>query len=157
MTSIECRITRRRVLAVASGGGHWVQLLRLAPALADHEVHFVSVSADYRDQIPFGSFHVVPDATRWDRVRMVRLALRMAVLVLAVRPQVVVTTGAAPGLLAIVLGRLVGARTIWLDSIANASRISMSGESANRFADVWLTQWRHLAEGDGPEYAGSVL
>ena len=141
MTSSECRVTRRRVLAVASGGGHWVQLLRLAPALVDHEVHFVSVSADDRDQIPFGSFHVVPDATRWDRLKTVRLAVRTALLVLAVRPQVVVTTGAAPGLLAIVFGRLVGARTIWLDSIANASRMSMSGESAKS----WSTERRVAA------------
>jgi nucleoside-diphosphate-sugar epimerase len=157
MMSSKGRVGRRRVLAVASGGGHWIQLLRLAPALADHEIHFVSVSEGDRDQIPFGLFHVVPDANRWDRVKVVRLAVRMALLVLAVRPHVVLTTGALPGWFAIVLGRLVGARTIWLDSIANASQMSMSGESANRFADVWLTQWPHLAQDDGPEYAGSVL
>ena len=134
-----------------------MQLLRLAPALAEHNVHFVTVSADYLEQIPFGSFHSVPDATRWDRARMVRLAVHMAWLVLTIRPHVVVTTGAAPGWLAITFGRLAGARTIWIDSIANASRMSMSGESANRAADVWLTQWPHLARDEGPEYAGSVL
>ena len=33
-----------RILAVSSGGGHWVQMLRLRPAFAGAEVHFASVA-----------------------------------------------------------------------------------------------------------------
>lgn len=42
--------TRRpeKVLAVASGGGHWMQLMRLVPALNGYEVIFVTVSDPYR-------------------------------------------------------------------------------------------------------------
>jgi len=68
-----------------------------------------------------------------------------------------VTTGAAPGYLAIRLGRLMGAKTIWVDSVANAEELSMSGRLAGRHAGLWLTQWAHLAGRPGPEYRGSVL
>ena len=33
----------------------------------------------------------------------------------------------------------------------------MSGRIAGPFADLWLTQWEHLAREGGPEYAGAVL
>jgi hypothetical protein len=36
----ELRSTKK-VLAVASGGGHWVQLLRLQPAFVHHKVTYV--------------------------------------------------------------------------------------------------------------------
>jgi UDP-N-acetylglucosamine:LPS N-acetylglucosamine transferase len=78
--------------------------------------------------------------------------------VLKERPDVVATTGAAPGLVALIAGRfLVGAKTLWIDSIANCERLSSSGTSARRFADGWVTQWPDLSGPEGPDYWGSVI
>jgi hypothetical protein len=46
---------------------------------------------------------------------------------------------------------------MWLDSIANAEELSLSGRKVGKHADRWLTQWPHLVEEDGPEFHGSVL
>ncbi len=146
-----------RVLAVASGGGHWVQLLRLRPAFEDCEVTYVTVSAAYRTDIPGESLIVVNDATRWQRFQMGVLALRMLWILVRIRPQLVITPGAAPGYLAVRLGRLFGARCVWIDSIANVEEVSMSGRLAARHAQLFLTQWPQLAREEGPEYRGSVL
>jgi hypothetical protein len=74
------------------------------------------------------------------------------------RPSVVITTGSAPSLVALGMARtFLRARTIWIDSIANVERLSSSGAQARRVADVWLTQWEHLARPEGPEYWGAVL
>jgi UDP-N-acetylglucosamine:LPS N-acetylglucosamine transferase len=100
---------------------------------------------------------IVTDANRWQRGRMVMLMIRMAITVIRTRPDVIVTTGAAPGYWAIRFGKLMGARTIWIDSIANADELSMSGRLASRVADVCLTQWPHLDGEHGAHYAGSVL
>lgn len=148
---------RQRVLAVASGGGHWVQLLRLRPAFVGQDVTYVTVDPRYRDDIGADRFHVIPDATRWNKLRLCRVALRLAWIVLSERPNVIVSTGAAPGLIALALGRAIGARTLWLDSIANVESVSMSGRMAGRFADCWLTQWPDLATANGPSYGGAVL
>jgi UDP-N-acetylglucosamine:LPS N-acetylglucosamine transferase len=146
-----------RVLAVSSGGGHWVQLRRLMPAFESQDVVFVTVDEAYRDDVPHHRFRAVQDATQWDRLRLIRLVLQMLWIVVVERPHVVVTTGAAPGFFAIVFGKLLGARTLWLDSIANVERLSDSGRVVRRFADVWLTQWSHLAREGGPEFAGRVF
>lgn len=149
--------TRKRVLAIASGGGHWVQLLRLRPAFEHERVTYVTVRESYRSDVGAAPFMVVNDATRWDKVGLLKMGLRLLWVMIRVRPHVVISTGAAPGYFAIRLGKLLGARTVWLDSIANVEAVSMTGMLVRKHADLWLTQWPHLAEEDGPTYAGAVL
>lgn len=146
----------KRILAVASGGGHWVQLLRVRPAFDGHYVEYLSTSGDYQADVE-GRLHVVADANLWKKLLLVRMFLQVAWVVVRYRPDVVVTTGAAPGFAAILFGRLIGARTVWLDSIANSEELSGSGKQARRWASAWLTQWPHLAEEGGPAHWGAVL
>lgn len=146
-----------RILAVASGGGHWVQLLRCRPAFEGAEVTYVTVNEAYRSDVSGERFHVVPDATRWDKAGLVKMAARLVWITLRERPDVVISTGAAPGYFAIRLGKAIGARAVWLDSIANVEQLSMAGERVGKHADLWLTQWEHLAREGGPRHEGAVL
>lgn len=147
-----------RVLAVSSGGGHWVQLLRLRPAFEGSEVTFVTVSESYRsDLLPGSRFRTIPDSNMWQKGRLILTALGVFWTLLRIRPDVVISTGAAPGYFAIRLGKLLGARTVWVDSVANAEQLSTSGREAGKHVDLWITQWEHLATRDGPKYFGSVL
>lgn len=149
--------SKRRLLAISSGGGHWVQLLRLRPAFENLDVIYASVRQSYGEDVPGCKFVCIPDATRWGKIRLMLMAIRVAMLVLATRPHVVISTGAAPGYVALRIAKLIGAKTIWLDSIANAEKLSLSGSRAGNCADLWLTQWPELASESGPEYAGSVI
>ena len=88
----------RRVLAISSGGGHWVELLRLRPALEGHDVVWCTVDEAYRPQIGRERFEVVPDVTRWDRAGLVRCASHVLRVLLLVRPYALLSTGALPGL-----------------------------------------------------------
>jgi hypothetical protein len=83
--------------------------------------------------------------------------MEVAWVVFSLRPDVIVTTGAAPGFAAIMFGRLLGAKTVWIDSIANSEELSTSGKQARRWATAWVTQWEHLSQDNGPEYWGAVL
>lgn len=148
---------RQKVLAISSGGGHWIELLRLRPAFDGHFMVFVTVDETYRAHVGDAPLRVVPDTTRWDRLGMLRCATQVLRVLLAERPDVVVSTGALPGFFGVVLGRALGARTIWVDSLANVDELSMSGQKVGRFADLWLTQWPELARPGGPRFAGSVL
>jgi len=149
---------RRRILAIASGGGHWVQLRRLRPALEDFDVAYVSVFADYAADVEGRRYYAVADFTRLSLWKLFVLVPQFVRIVLRERPDVVVTTGSAPGLVGLAVARLLtGARTVWIDSIANRERMSTSGLQARRFADEWLTQWPDLATEGGPDYWGAVL
>lgn len=124
---------------------------------------YVTVRPGYAQDVPGDRFKVINDATRWDKLGLLRMALRLAWIVARTRPDVIVSTGAACGYFAFRIGRLLGARTVWLDSIANVEELSMTGRLVANHADLWLTQWAHLAEkpagetGKNPCFQGSVL
>jgi UDP-N-acetylglucosamine:LPS N-acetylglucosamine transferase len=144
------------VLAVASSGGHWVQLRRLQPAFDGHDVAYLTTDPGHRSEVSPARFYTVNDANRWSKLALLRTALRILWVVMRERPSVVVSTGAAPGYLAIRFGKLLGARTVWIDSVANVEELSLSGRLASAKADVCLTQWPQLA-GDRVHYRGAVL
>lgn len=135
-----------------------MQLMRLRPAFVNCEVVFATVKEGYRVHLAHGApFHVIPDANRWNKLGLLRVLFTIFRIIWRERPDVVISTGAAPGYFAIRAGKLLGARTIWVDSIANAEELSLSGRKAGPHADLWLTQWAHLARPGGPNYRGSVL
>lgn len=148
--------SKKKVLAVASGGGHWVQLLRLRPAFEGLQVEYVSTNSGYQADVQ-GMLHVVTDANMWQKIKLIKMFVEVAWIVLSQRPDIVITTGAAPGFAAIMFGKIFGAKTIWLDSIANSEEMSSSGQKIKFFADVWLTQWPHLADESGLECWGAVI
>ena len=150
---------RIKVMAISSGGGHWVELLRLSSALESFEVHWVTVRKEYESDIrsPEYCFHTIHDATRWNKLALIMLAMRISWILIRVRPKVVVTTGAAPGYLAVMIGSMLRIKTCWIDSLANVEELSLSGKKAGRWANLWLTQWEHLAVDQGPRYAGMLF
>ena len=147
----------RRVLAVASGGGHWVQLMRLRPAFDGADVHYATVDPSARAMVTDAPVHVYPDANKDTKLGLILSALALAVIVLRVRPHVVISTGAAGGYLAICMARLIGARTVFIDSVANTRQLSVSARLAQRVAHVVLTQWPAVAKATGAQYRGAVL
>ena len=156
---------RPRVLAISSGGGHWIELKRLQRAFEGCEVVWCTTHADYRDDLPAigqegtrREFHVVVEANRWKKWLMIRQVFGVAWVVLRARPDAVVSTGASPGVFGLFFGKLFfRAHTIWVQSIADTENMSMSGKLVRRHADLWLTQWEHLARPEGPHYHGAVV
>ena len=82
--------------------------------------------------------------------------VQLLFIFLKFRPDVIITTGAAPGLLAILLGKLFFKKTIWIDSIANAENLSLCGKLSKGLANITLTQWESLAT-DKVNFKGSVF
>lgn len=153
-------------MAVASAGGHWVQLMRLRPTWEGMDVSYVSTDPGLENVLRTGPgngleakfrFYPVVDANRWTKLKLVKQLFQLLAIIVSTRPHVIITTGAAPGYFALRIGKLIGARTIWVDSIANAEEMSLSGQQVRKFADLWLTQWQHLEKPNGPEYKGSVI
>ncbi|MBT8413291.1 MAG: UDP-N-acetylglucosamine--LPS N-acetylglucosamine transferase [Boseongicola sp.] len=147
----------KRILAVASGGGHWVQLLRLRPVFEGFDVTYVSRDPSSSLDVPDARYFTIGDASRSQKLAFLGVILKASWILLRARPEIIITTGAAPGLVTLAVGKsLFRAKTIWIDSIANVEKLSGSAVFAARFADLRLTQWPDLAE-DGVEHWGAVL
>jgi len=155
-----------KLMVVASQGGHWVQLMRMRQAWKNLQVVYMSTDIHLEKTVktvaqnegnPPPKFIAITDANFSEKFNLIRQLLEVFFAILRHRPDVVITTGAAPGYFAVRFGKYFGARTIWIDSIANAENLSMSGERVGKYADLWLTQWEHLERPEGPRYIGAVL
>ncbi len=145
-----------KILAVASAGGHWIQLLRIKNAFGDAEVVYVSTHKSIRLQGVNSKYYSITDASRWNKIRLIKMAYEVKNIIDEEKPDYIISTGAAPGLAAILWGRIRGSKTVWIDSIANIERLSLSGRLIRPFTDLHITQWPHLAKGK-TIYKGTVI
>jgi len=146
-----------RVLALSSGGGHWIQLLRMRRAFDGCDLVFATVDPGSAAMVEGHEFHIFPDANKDTKIELMKSAWRMLGLVRRVKPDVIVTTGAAGGFFAILFGRMMGARGVFVDSIANAHTLSISARLVLKTGGTVYTQWPKLAETTDAQYMGAVI
>ena len=101
-----------KILAVASAGGHWVELLRLRPLFEEHEVVYMSTNSSFAKMVPGALFYTVPEASRWNKLRVLYSAYKMFKIMRSTRLDVVISTGAAPGVMGLLMGKLLGCKTV---------------------------------------------
>lgn len=129
----------------------------LHPAFAGHDCLFVTTLAGLPERAGMDRFAIVRDCHAGRPAQTMVCAAQMAAILLKFRPDRIVTTGALPGFLALALGKLVGAKGLWIDSVANGEELSAAGRMARRFASVHLSQWSHVAKVAGSRFEGRVL
>jgi len=129
----------------------------LRPAFAGWDVAYVSMFENYTSAIPGARYYTVPDASRFDKLAFPKVLLRALPIMLKERPHAIVTTGSAPMLAFLLIARLMGTKTLWIDSIAQAEEMSSSGKVAKKFATLAISQWPEVAKAEGLECWGSVL
>lgn len=148
---------RRKVLAVASIGGHWIQLLRIARPLEDHyEMVYMCTHPKCAAIVEGKKYYLATDFSRSDAWKLIPTFFRQLNIIRKENPDVIITTGAAPGLICVLAGWLLRRKTIWIDSIANVNHLSLSGRVASLFVCRVYTQWQHLAK-DKIHYAGDIF
>lgn len=146
-----------KILFVSSGGGHWVQLTRVVQKLnvSENEVYMASTV----ENSFFLNYSVrkIPDFNKGNPLGTFIGSFVIFFFILKVRPKLAISTGAAPGLLCLLFTRILGGKTIWIDSIANTEKLSLSGRIAMKFCHEILTQWEHLADGKIINYKGRII
>ena len=129
----------------------------LRDCLEQYDVRFATTDAAIAYQRGIETVEVLPDCNQNKPFQSLLCAFVALRIVLKHRPDVVISTGAAPGFFCILAGRLTGARTLWVDSVANGEQLSMCGKLSKRTAHECLTQWEALADEPRVKYRGAVL
>ena len=158
------RPPKRLVIGVgASAGGHTNQLL----SLLEHVGGWPEPPSFYVTTLDIlattyaargGRTYVLGECDRRKLLAIPGVIWRSMRYAWRERPDVVVTTGSMPLMVFCLWAKLFGAKVVWIDSIANTGRLSMSGNIARRFADLCLTQWPEVAQrSKGVEYVGQLI
>jgi UDP-N-acetylglucosamine:LPS N-acetylglucosamine transferase len=150
---------KQKILAIASPGGHWIQLNKICNPLEDRfDVIYVTPGSQYSSSSK-GSRKIlnITDASATSKSKLFPLAFQLLWIFIKQRPTAIISTGAAPGAIAFLLAKFLPIKTIWVDSIANTAEISRSGRMVKKHADLVVTQWEALSDGENIVYQGSIL
>lgn len=135
-----------KILAAASIGGHWKELLCILPVSIENITKvYVSTNQKCEQMVSNNRFYVVSDFNRWNAYKIFMTLFQSIKILYKERPNAVITTGAAPGLILLITARCFNIKSFWIDSAANVDTLSMSGKIASRFATRTYTQWQRLA------------
>lgn len=148
-----------KICLAASAGGHLSQLVRLSESWKSHEIFCVTTTDVVQNKLSkYGKIYIVGECNRQHPLRVIKVLLWCIRAVLKERPDVLISTGAAVGCIMCFLGKLLGARVVWIDSITNVERISLSGRMVRYIADLFLVQWPELAQRyKNVEYVGAII
>jgi beta-1,4-N-acetylglucosaminyltransferase len=146
-----------RLLLVSSTGGHLLQLVALREAFAGFERTWVTFDAGDSRALLAGErvVHAYSPTNRNARnlVRNLRLAFRV---VPKVRPAVIVTTGAGVAVPFAWVGRLFGARVVYVESLTRIDRPSLTYRMIRPVISRTYVQWPELRL-RGALYRGTVF
>ena len=147
------------ICLASSTGGHLTQLLRLVGSWQQYDTIYVSTADIVAKKLrQYGRTFIVGECNRQHPFRVIQVFYRCVKIVSREHPDVVISTGAAPGFLFCLTAKIFGAKIVWIDSIANVERLSFSGWLVRPIADLFLTQWQELADRyHKVEYVGAVI
>ena len=139
--------TALRGLLVCSPGGHLVQMLSLEPSWRDLETKWVTLPGADVDYLLEGRDVVLgcgpTNRSLKNLIRNFRIAWRT---VRDYRPHVILSTGAALAVPFFVIGRLHGARCVYVESFTRVNGLSVSGRLVYPFAHAFFVQWPSLTK-----------
>ena len=153
-----------RLVAGASAGGHANELVRLLDAAegvwtVQPSAYVTTMAITAAGLARRGQpVHVIGESDRKKPLQAVAVLYRACALAWRLRPDLVVTTGSMPLALFAIAAKVLGARIVWIDSVAQIDNLSLSGRVMRRVADLCLAQWPEVAAANpGVEYAGELL
>lgn len=149
--------SQKKIFAISSPGGHWIQLTRLCNGLEGKNNIIYAMPDKLFKPRQDQKVYSVMDVSADDKWKLIPCALQVSWILLKERPDAIISTGAAPGAVAVLLGKMFRIKTIWIDSIANVQKVSRAGRLVQKHADIFLTQWPHLSDEQNILHKGSVL
>lgn len=151
---------KTKVLAISSPGGHWIQLNKICNKLEDQfDVIYATPGAQYKSSSQKGGkkVYAITDASADSKLNLIPVMFQLLYILIRERPNTIISTGAAPGVMAVLLCKFLPIKTIWVDSIANVKVLSRSGRMVKKHANLVVTQWEDLSDNKSIVYRGSIL
>lgn len=148
-----------RVLLVCSPGGHLQQMLALEPAWRGHERAWVTLpGADVSSLLAEEQVTIGHSPTNRNAKNLARNTVLAWRLLRRRRPDAILSTGAGLAVPFFLIGRLLGIRLVYVESVTRTESLSLSGRMVYPLASRFFVQWPAVAERfRRAEYHGGIL
>ncbi len=142
---------KKKVMFIASTGGHLNELFQLRPLFNHYDYHIVtektdsniSLKKEYKDKINF----VIYGTKDHKFTYLFKLFLNCWIelfIFIKTRPKYIVTTGAHIAGPMCCLGKIFGSKVIFIETFANSHSKTITGKLVYKFADLFIVQWESM-------------
>ena len=134
---------RLGICVVSSIGGHLDEVMQLLPVIREHDYYFVvNAEGNLPAQIEGKTMRIVHSERDWKLLVNLWEAAR---ILKAKRPDVIISCGAGPAVPFAIVGKLMGVKTVFVESFAAVETPTLTGKILYRIADLFVYQWKSLA------------
>jgi beta-1,4-N-acetylglucosaminyltransferase len=150
---------RKGCLLVTSSGGHLLQLAQIRDLWPREERSWVTFDKpDARSLLAAENVVYAYQPTNRNAKNLVRNAVLAFRLIRRLRPRAIVTTGAGVAVPFCYVGRIFGARIVYVETLARVTKPSLTGRLVHPVAHRFFVQWPELVERyPKSEYVGTVV
>lgn len=138
---------KKKILYIASSGGHLEQILCLKPLKQDYDSVLVTEKTGYNIPTWQDKVYKLPQVNRREVLvpfKLIWISIRSLSILLREKPDVVITTGVLAVIPLCLLAKLSGKKLIYIESFAKVNSRTISGKLIYRFADLFIVQWKDL-------------
>lgn len=134
-----------KLLLVCSSGGHFKGLFQLEPFWSRHSRRWVTFDTPTtRSALAGEQVHWAYSPTNRNLPNLLRNTLLSWTVLRRHRPDLIVSTGAGVAVPFLILGKLLGHRTAFVESITRIETLSLSARLVLPFLDVLYVHWPQL-------------
>jgi UDP-N-acetylglucosamine:LPS N-acetylglucosamine transferase len=150
-----------KICFVASSGGHWEELRCLKEIADENDTFYVTEEGGQASDSHIKDIYLLPQINRHESgfvYHFIKLFITSNKILKKEKPDLVVTTGALVAFPFCFLGKMSGAKIIYIESFARVNNASLTGKLAYRFADLFLVQWESLLKiYPNAKYVGGIF
>ena len=145
-----------KICLVCSHGGHLTELQHLREAFDGHETFFITYDSA-RTRI-LERRYLLRNIGKNPLLMAYAFFIIFSIL-LRERPKIIVSTGAEIAIPAFCLAKLLGIKTVFIESWTRVDQPTGTGKIVYRVSDVFLVQWEEMLSkyGKKARYEGAIV
>ena len=147
---------KKKVLFISSTGGHLEELMQLESMFSDYDYHIItektksnlSLKKKYPGRVNylvFGTYTTLGRKIVYP-FKLLYNTLKSFILYLMIRPKYIISTGTHTAGPMCLIGHILGSKVIFIETFANSSSRSRTGNLVYKFADLFIVQWESMLE-----------
>ena len=134
-----------RVCIACSPGGHLVEAEQLAQVYEKYEHFYFTFSGGVAEELKKTSrVRDIPNIVRRNPLSWVIGAVLSGYIAILERPDVVISTGAGIVVFFCLFAKLLGAKLVFIESMARIEQPTLTARFLYPFADLFIVQWPEL-------------
>ncbi len=141
---------KKRVLFISSTGGHLDELLKLSPLFNKYDSYLVTEKTKSNKNInrKFKNVSFLIYGTKKHILSYpFKLLLNCFIslfLFIRIRPKFIITTGTHTAGPMCCIGKILGAKIVYIETFANVYSQTVAGKFIYKFADLFVVQWEEM-------------